>query len=540
MQPRSQAPQEEIELKIVGGNTFGRTNKISAEQTFNMMISDNWLVQTPGYKKVINVPGNVRGRGNFTSTPGGFMLEVVSNIVYKVTGPQDNIHKAPLFLLDTFSGDVSFDENAASQIAICDGLDVWIYNYTTNTATAATLPINGTTGLTITPGYVTYHDGYFIVPDTTSTNWYLSQLNDGLVWNWGAGGTYVFGAIQTKSDNAVAVVRAPSKGNLIYVFSKNVMEFWYNNGQQLFPYQRTNSASVDYGCLSSNTISALDNYIAWLGVNEKSGPVIMTSDGQSFKRLSNDGIDFRLADLVRPEKSYAFFYKIDGHVFYQITFFDDEDNLTLIYDFNTEKFFYLTDENMNYHIAASVAFFNNTYYFVSLNDGSTYQMDSYFYTYDYTDPLDPTIDKDYDIPRVRICNHIRRNDTSPFIATSLTFTIEQGVDPNFNFSHFFYLTTEQGEVLTTEVQPGYIGQYLTDQTTIQAYVPAVDMCLSKDGGESYGSWVRRELNPLGNRRNRLTYFGMGQANDLVCKIRFISRYRVTVSDGLIQTRINQG
>ena len=266
----------------------------------------------------------------------------------------------------------------------------------------------------------------------------------------------------------------------------------------------------------------------------------MTSDGQSFRHLSNDGIDLRLADLVNPANSYGFLYRIDGHVFYQLTFLDPNDNLTLVYDFTTDKFFYLTDENMNYHIAASVARFNNTYYFVSLNDGSTYQMDSYFYTYDYRDPLNQTLGQNYQIPRERICNHIRRPDTSPFIADSLTFTIEQGMDPDYDLSAFRYITTEQGVVITEETQPGYIGNFLTDETTINAYTPTIDMCISKDGGESYGSWVSRELNPLGKRRNRITYYRMGIANDLICKFRFNSTYRVSISDGLVQTRVNQG
>jgi hypothetical protein len=322
------------------------------------------------------------------------------------------------------------------------------------------------------------------------------------------------------------------------------MEMWYDNGAALFPYQRQNSVSVDYGCLSPTTIATMDNYVAWLGVNEKSGPVIMVSEGSNFTRLSTDGIDFKLADLQFPEQSYAFFFKQDGHVFYQITFFNPVDNLTLLYDFNTKMFFYLTDENMDHHIAEAVAFFNNTYYFVSIDDGSIYELNSDFTNYDYTLPSraipNPNPKQIFEIPRMRICNGMKQTDSSPFIANSLTFTVEQGVDPFYPGTELSYLTTEGGVVISQESPVGYVGYYLSTERVDDPYVPRIDMAISKDGGESFGNFISKDLQPQGVRKNRVVFWRLGRVNDLTVQFRFWSKYRVTVSDGVLQARIMGG
>lgn len=535
MKPTAQQPVNDIPVEMVGSNKFGRIPNISAEQTFNMIISDDWLVESPGYKKVLHRDGNVRGRAIYSSIRGNFMLAVISNVVYKIQGPKEFLTIQEVFRLESFSGDVFIAENLLDQIAICDQQDFWVYNFTTGIVIKAVLPaaLNN-------PGYVTYHDGYFIVPDSAGTQWFLTSQTDGSDFFWGPANQPVAGAIQTKPETPVAVLRAPSKGNLIYVFGRNVMEMWYDNGGQLFPYQRQNSVSVDYGCLSPTTIATMDNYVAWLGVNEKSGPVIMVSDGGGFNRLSNDGIDFRLSNINRPELSYAFFFKQDGHVFYQITFYDSSDNFTLLYDFTTQAFFYLTDEYMNYHIAESVAFFNNTYYFVSINDGSIYELSSDYKTYDYTLPSNlrpnPNPNLDKEIPRMRVLRGMKQVDTSPFIGNSLTFTVDTGSDKSYKGDGEFYLMTEDGVFITQEHQEGFVGPFVTADGYVDAYLPRIDMAVSKDGGESFSNFVTKELNPIGKRKNKVVFWRLGRVNDLVLQFRFWSKDRVNVTNGVLQAR----
>ena len=444
--------------------------------------------------------------------------------------------------LNTFTGDVFIDENNAQQIAVADGQALWIYNWGTGDIAQASLPLNTQTGLPIKPGYVTFHDTYFIVPDTESSFWYLSAPNDGLSWLWGAGGVPVNGAIQTKPDNSVAVLRAPGKGSLIYVFGNNVTEMWNDVGSQTFPYQRNNSVSIDYGCISPSTIAAMDDMVVFLGVNERSGPTIISCTGANNGKISTDGIDYRLEQIVNPSASYAFFYTEAGHVFYQLTFVDPKDNITFVYDFNTKLFSTLTDEDYNHHIAARLAFYNDTYYFVSLNDPNIYEL-SYKYTnYDYTlpstlvpNPNPPDVKM---IPRVRICPPMRREDSSRFVSTNLSFTMQQGVDPYYKRSGLVGLTTEGGVILTTETPVGYIGNILSNQEVLNPYVPRVDMNVSRDGAEAFTGYSGVDLYPLGDRKNRVMFNQLGEANDLVCKFNLWSLDRVNLTNGVMNVREN--
>jgi hypothetical protein len=537
MMPQAMAGMKTYPLDIVGSNTFGRNPKISPSQTFNMFISDNFLVDMTGYKKVLNVPQSAGGRGTFRSERGNFFIAVIGNAVYRISGPDTFLSYQFISNINTFFGDVSIDENIANQIAICDGQALWIYNWVAGTFQAAVLPISQKTDQPITPGYVTYHDGYFIVPDVVTSDWYLSKANNGLIWNWGAGSTYVFGSVQTKPTNCVAVLRAPGRGSLIWVFGTDVTEPWQDTGAQLFPYQRNSSSSIDYGCLSSTTIAAMDNYIAFLGSNEKSGPAILVSQGGNFERLSTDGIDFLLADLVAPETSTAFFYRLDGHVFYQITFYDPRDNYTLVYDFNTKKFFYATDESMNFHIAASICFYNETYYFVSLKDSSIYELNSKYFTYDYNLLNGAySYDIDYQIPCVRICSSLEQDDTNPRVYNRLMFEVEQGVDPNYALYENYFASGEDGFIIAQEAAYGYVGYWATQEIRVESYAPRIDITISKDSGQTFGNASQKFLNTQGNRKNRVIFWNLGQANDFVVQLRFWSRYRKTISNGIIEAR----
>jgi hypothetical protein len=326
------------------------------------------------------------------------------------------------------------------------------------------------------------------------------------------------------------------------VFGNNVTELWNDVGAPDFPYQRNGSTSIDFGCLSPSTIAAMDDMVVWLGINERSGPVIMMANGANGSTISTDGIEYRFEQLQFPQESYAFFYTEAGHVFYQITFINPADNLTLVYDFESKLFSTLTDEHLNHHIASRIAYYNDTYYFVSLNDGDLYEL-SYKYTYfDYTqpsnlqpNPFPPQIEE---IPRIRICPPSRLDDSSRFVANNLSFTVEQGEDIFFKRSLLAGLTTENGSVLTNETPIGYVGSTLTNEWVLDDYVPRIDYTVSRDGAEAWANYVSVQMNPLANRKNRVMFNQIGEANDLVHQFRFYSKARVVITNGIMQIREN--
>jgi hypothetical protein len=473
----------DIPLEIAGSTKFGRYSKMSSEQTYNMIVSDGWLVPFAGFKNVSSISPNGVGRGIYTSTKLNRMFAVIDDGIYIIDA---SLTYQRLITMTTSVGDVFISENnnvdKGGEVAFSDGSNLYIYTGNTNTVTKI---LFGAGGVDFRPGYLTYQNGRLICPDLLGNQWRLSELNQALTAaDWPTRAQNV-GALQTKPDKTVACVRMPGKGNMILVFGRTVTEQWYDVGAAQFPYQRSQSSNLDYGCLNPATIAESENVVCWLAVNEKSGPVIMMTDGGQIQHLSTDGIDFKLATLTNPSDSYGFMFKQDGHLFYVITFVTDE--LTYAYDFKSQAFYTLSNENLSYFPAKRVAFFNDQYYFVSIDDGNLYQLGTQFTNYEYNS------NRIEEAPRIRILPSITMPDQSYFVAGYSGFTIEQGQSS------------------------------LTQR---------VDMSLSKDGGVNYGSNVSIQLNPLGKRKNRLMFWNLGMCNDLVHQYRFYGLDRFVATNGI--------
>lgn len=495
-----------LPVEIVGSSTFGRYQKIASGLTLNMFISDEWLVNFPGYQKYIELSPAGKGRGIFRSVRRNIVVAVINSEVWVF-----NFSDRPTNIgnLATFQGDVFMAENLNNQICIVDGQNAYII--------APDLPYSLTAqALTdgLIPTYVKYHNTFFLFGNgdksTNGAAWYAYEYLDPehIVKNTQF-------AIQTKPDYAIAVERLPGQGNNVIVFGSTVCEIFTQVGG-LENYRRNKSINLDYGCISVSTIASSDQFVAWLAVNESNAPVIMIFSGQSAVPISSDGIDYLLGSIKHPEQSTAMFYRVDGHLFYHLTFYNEDDNLTLAYDFITKKFYNLSNENLDYHSATEVIYFEQFLLFASLRNGSIYKMSTDLTTYNENvegeDP--PLVDPDinYVIPRMRICESVRRPDSSRFIANSFVLTIEQGSD--------------------TAVTGLSISQAIVEQTL--TYIPRVDLSISKDSGITWGSIVGKTLNPVGKRRNILTWGNMGAANDLTIKLQFWGTSRFVVNNAVLE------
>lgn len=586
-------------LNIVGSSTFGRYPTISIEKTYNMFMSDGWMVPYAGYKLAIPasaLSNSIQGRALHTSVKLNRLIGVFDSNVYLITINFSQLQQkvtsyqaVKIGELQTSKGVVYVAENNKPQILLSDGTSLYIYDQTLT-------PNFQVITTSFIPGYIDFHDTYFLcaaaadgfyTPPANNT-WRLSAQNDGTSWPDDAAS---IGLLQTKPDNTKAVVRFPSKGNLIFVFGETVTEPWFDVGYQLFPYQRNTSFNIDYGCLNPDTIASMDELVVWLAINEKGGPVVMYSDGGMPKQVTTDGFDYVLANMQNPADSGGFIYRQDGHLFYHINFYTD--NLSFFVDFladGTHKIYHACDEWGNYFIASEVAFFNNQYYFVSKNNGNLYAFDTIFTTYDGRE-----------IPRIRTCKNIRNVQQEYFIANDLGFTIESGNTDYVQeiagdiylvtedlYANGFFLTTESGINLITEdgmtleteqadlsdtfTAPSkkYITEgatvfleteddklYLTEsgdnllseqndpndffyliseQPEIHTILPRVDLSISIDGGDHFSSYDAQYLPAIGQRKNKLAWWQIGAANDLVCQFRFWGLGRFVVTDGVVNIR----
>lgn len=511
-----------VPVNIVGSSVFGRYPKISAERTYNMFISDEWLINYAGFKKRIQFLPSGQGRAIFRSIRGNFLIVVESSTVYRL-----NNNLVPIFLgqLNTSSGSVFIAENLSSQILIVDGEKSYLYNYQTGSFTVQTLMFAGNP---VIPGYVSYHNTYFLIASSKNSinpqNWYAFERDTDTTIKLNS----QF-AIQTKSDFALAVVRLPGRGNNVLVLGSSVGEVWTQVGGQQ-NYARIQSFNIDSGVVSVSTIAASEELVCWLSQNENNAPCIMVTDGGSTQRISSDGIDHVLSAIQFPDQSTAFFYRQDGHLFYQLTFYNTKDNLTLLRDFNSNMFFDVCDEKMNYHPARQVVYFNEKTYFTSINDSSVYEMSPEFVTYDYSTDTDSIGEE---IPRIRVCKSIRKEDSSIFRVGMFTFWIEQGVNKYYLTSDpqgcSGFILTEDDDFIITEDGDFVVTQ---DFSCVDPFIPRVDMTFSKNGNQSFSNAVGRELNAAGQYRNQIRWYRMGQANEFTIQLRFWGFQRFVCGNGV--------
>lgn len=451
-------------LDIVGPTAFGRYSKISSEETFNMIISDGSLVPFDGYRSVIDITESGKGREIYTSTKYNHIIVVVNDGVYTIS---QSFSVSKIGNLDTSVGNVFIAENLGGQIGIVDGLNIYIFDYINNTFDKAIVDF--------LPVSLAFQDTYFIAADGRTNQWRLSDSNNGNIWP--ADGAHV-GELQTKATNCVFVAAVDRQ---LFVCGKTCIEPWYDVGYTLFPYQRTNFYSIDYGVLSVETIASGFGKLVWLAANEKSGISLMSSEGGQPQRISNDGLDFVFNNFTNPSDSFGFLFRSTGHVFYLLTF--KTDNRSFLYDFNTNSFFTVTDPKMDHHIAKRITFFNQKYYFISFDDTKLYQMDPAIYTYDGEE-----------IPRYRICKHIRLPGGDNFVVQNAHITMEQG------FSRL---------------------------------PQVIDISSSHDGGYSYQNITRKTLNPLGKRPNTFNARSLGCYNDCTLKFGFWGFERFVINDAQV-------
>ncbi len=518
----------EIPIKIVGSSIFGRHPIISDERTWNMFISDDWLINFAGYEQAVEIlPLGNEGRGLFHSTRGNFLLVVIDQHVYRIN-PNLGYELLP-FSLATSSGEVFMDENLSSQICLVDGTNAYIYNYTTS---SIGLVIFNPSAPAFTPNYVTYQNTYFIFgnarTDTSGSQWYIyrsgfntTTLADPLQLNF-----VQTLALQTKPDFAKAAIRIPSHGNNLLILGTTVAEIWTDVGG-LQVYQRQSSINIDYGVASVSTIASSDDMIAWLGINEKSSPAIMVMLGGKAQRLSTDGIDYLLSTVQHPDNSTAMFYRQDGHVFYILTFYNEDDNFSIMYDFTTQKFFDITDWDFTYHPARQMAYFNNEIYFASLKQGSLMRISSNLTS------ISTNIQNNYEIPRIRKCNTIRLKGSDRFIVNTLSMIIENGVEPNVNFQfecQGHILGETSGLIMYSEDDE----PLLIEGGSCQIYRPRIDLTISKNGGQTYGNPNSYFMHATGDYKNQPQFYKMGECNQFTPQFRFWGFGSFVVADAVVE------
>lgn len=459
------------DLKIVGSTNPGIYRKISQESTYNMYESDGCLVPYPGYKSIYNgFAVDTQNRAFFTSNVGNFILVVNANKVYR-TNSMTTIDFVEVGTIATNTGSVYIVENGVSEVVLDDGASLYIYDWNADTFNPQDAGVS--------PLTVSESQGFVFVAANNSNTLVYSAVNDATNYP-------LQSAFNLGSDRIIAIINV---NDYIFVLGETVTKGLRNLGTLLTPFKLDQSVVYKVGCASLDSVDQNFDILVFLGQIKKGNYSIYASDGGSKPvAISTDGIDKIINDLLNPAACSGFLWKNDGHIFYQLTFY--EDNLTLVYDFKNQKFYYATSENdKHHHIAKDIIIFGNKYYFTSFDDSKIYQMGDEFTSYD-----------DKKIPRIRI--------TPPFR------------NPSFDFIKFkrIEIVAEQG-----------IGQNNPESTEM-----FIDISYSDNSGQTYQMANRMSMAPTGKYEWTNRIFNIGASRERYFMYRFVGLSRFVILGGVLE------
>tara|TARA_R110002020_G_scaffold10785_5_gene40956 strand:- start:8228 stop:9607 length:1380 start_codon:yes stop_codon:yes gene_type:complete len=205
--------------------------------------------------------------------------------------------------VNTTTGECFFEENP-TQIMIIDGEDGYIFTKAANSFVTISDPDFPTAS------HLTFQDGYFLVTQTDSPKFWISNINNGLAWDALDNTT-----VESSPDNLVGLI---SDSSNLWLFGTKSTEVFRNTGASPFPFQVIDGASFEVGCAAQGTIKEIDNAIYWLGSDENGDSIVWRSNGYNAFRVSTQAIEKKISESENFNESSSWVYHERGHAFYAL------------------------------------------------------------------------------------------------------------------------------------------------------------------------------------------------------------------------------
>ena len=272
---------------------------------------------------------------------GGLVAEVETSTVVTTgdthtTAIIDNIPSTTGFNAGT--GVVGSGVVAGSYVVTVDSAT----QVTINVATTSTLV--GTALTFTTSGFQTstvkgsaYLDGTTYVM-TAAARIYGSELNDPTTWK-----ALNFLTAQIEPDGGVFLAK-----QLAYVvaFKQWSTEVFYDAGNPTgSPLATVQGAKQNHGCRHAGSVQDAGGTLLWISATREGAVGVHKMEGLKVLSIGSPPVE-RLLQNADSSTVWSWSFKLSGHRFYGVTF--KEDNLTLVYDLDSEYWAQWTDTNGNY------------------------------------------------------------------------------------------------------------------------------------------------------------------------------------------------
>lgn len=225
----------------------------------------------------------------------------------------------------TFIGSVARDSNpawissnghAGHQLLVVSGGLGYIFDLNTNTLTRITdtaFPANAL--------FAEFLGGYFIVAQASTSNFFLSALNNGLDWST----NILEGQTSNTSDNLVAIKIV---GTYLWLMGSKHTEVWVNTGPSAagsFPFAPIQGGVADDGCGAPWTLINVAGTACAVGISERGGAFVVQSNDYNLKKISTYAVDRSLSERLAAgtlPSARAWSYEEHGHTFFVINLMD--------------------------------------------------------------------------------------------------------------------------------------------------------------------------------------------------------------------------
>lgn len=427
---------------------------------------------TPGMSLQYNVAtplnGPMRGILGMQSS-----LYAVSNNVFMSLNSDGTISTSNT--ITTSTGNVSMSFNP-TQIILVDGTAGWIY--TVSGPTFAQISSNFPNGAQT----VTFLNGFFVVENAGTANFYVSNNGDGTTW-----GSLAFAAAAQYPDILLAV---DSLSGMLVLFCQNHIEWWQNIGATPQPFQYISNSATEYGLQAIFSRVHIANSILFLTRTREGGIQVARMTGYSVGIISTTDIDNIIQSMTRTSDAVGLTYQTDEHKFYQLTF--PTENRSFLFDVITGMWYETQSGLTPLYSQRHIGNFSTTYAGKTLitdySNGNVYSPDPNTYT-----------DNGLTIPREAVTRHAQ-SDFNRFRVSSVYLDMDTGL--------------------------GYNGGSAN-----------VMMQVSKDNGRTWGKERWASLGVLGNYIARVIWRRVGLARDIVLKFRMTDPVKFVITSGAAVIRV---
>jgi hypothetical protein len=333
---------QRVAIPFVGPAAVSRSILVNNQATVNLMQA----VKGPGAKSPVvleTAPGLVPIAGAVGNGPIR-SSQMVSTKIRPATVANDlcGVFGEKLVALTTDIGDLTIGTlnsiggrvvmaRGRSHIMMVDGTDGYTWDGTTFAQiTDADFP--GQTGAG-SPTHVVYLDGFFIVNDALTDNFFISAVEDPTSWN-----ALDFAAASVAPDAALALSATES---LLWIHGDETAQAYYNSGNPDFPYDIVLNATQEVGVLAPYSVAESDDGIFYLATTPEGGRFVYQIQGTQGRTISGDEQEAFLTTVTNPTDAYAFIYKQAGKSFYVLQLSetagrDPRDSSTLIYNIKAQ------------------------------------------------------------------------------------------------------------------------------------------------------------------------------------------------------------